>query len=332
MAQSDLKGLVGDVGATKVILAIAEKKSDGLYTLSEKKRYTIAEFQGLSEIINLYFQEIGRDASDYSGSFGIAGPVQNGSVVMTNTGWSFNERELARVTGLTGTKFCNDLEAVAAGIPWLGKYNYEVLQEGRPLENGVIAVIAPGTGLGEACALFCQGGYHTLATEAGHAGFAPQSHEELELFKYVFEKNGRVCTEDLLSGKGLILIHDYLRERGNFSPECGAPERLLHDQKAAAITTGALEGRDPLLKKALELFISILGSEAGNLALRTLSAGGLYLAGGIVPKIMPRLRSPLFLEAFCAKGKMSALMRQIPVHAILTEDAALYGAASLGSK
>lgn len=257
-------------------------------------------------------------------AFGVAGPVAGGVVQTTNLPWRIDAEALQRKFGFNRCILLNDLEATACGLAALGDEDLLTLQAGQPDAAGNMAVIAAGTGLGEA-GLYCDGVAHRpFATEGGHASFAPSSTIEFSLLRHLQHWFGHVSWERVVSGMGIVSIHEFLcHYRG-----VDVPDWIMQSaDAAAAISAAAMEGRDARCAETMHLFIKLYGAEAGNLALKVMSRGGLYIGGGIAPKILPMLQSSEFLEAFLNKGRMQPLLEAMPVRVILNDRAALYGPA-----
>jgi len=258
--------------------------------------------------------------------FGIAGPVHNGRVETSNLPWIIEQSKLAKQIQLPATLLINDLEANAWGIGGLMPEDLTSLNQVGPAV-GNQAVIAPGTGLGEA-GLFWDGSRHQVyACEGGHADFAPRGELQIELLRFLRARFGHVSYERILSGPGLLNGYEFLRDqqKGKESPELAAA--MKQGDAAAAISGAAMTGTDPLAEQALDLWIRVYGAEAANLALKAMATGGLFLAGGITPKILSKLQGPLFMQAFLDKGRMRPLVESMPVHVVTNDKAGLLGAA-----
>ena len=316
--------LVGDIGGTKTNLAYAEA-SPGSITLSSAFSYASRDYASLLEIVRDYRHT--HPASVNSAAFGIAGPVIGNRCTATNLPWVVEGKELADALGGIPVRLLNDLEATAYGILRVADRELVVLNRGTPEPHGTVAVIAPGTGLGEGALLWTGGAYRALPTEGGHTDFAPRNELEIDFLRYMLRIHKRVSYERILSGPGLVAMYDFFRQRSGVpAPEQLAKE-LTGDHAAAAVSAAAMSGRDAVCGEALSLFVSLLGAETGNLALKFLSRGGVYLAGGIPPKIRPAIEGGDFIASFVAKGRFSPLLQQIPVHLVLNESTALLGAA-----
>lgn len=316
--------LAGDIGGTNARLAYFQPQNGHLRLVSERV-YPSREHSEFGEIVSQFLDDSGTRPE--VACFGIAGPVRNGRVETSNLPWVIEQSRLARQIHLPATLLINDLEASAWGIGALGAEDLVALNKVNGPVSGNQAVIAPGTGLGEA-GLFWDGTKHNVfACEGGHTDFAPQNDLQIELLRYLQKRFGHVSYERVLSGPGLVNVYEFLRDVG-----CGAASSDLDvdaykSDPAATISRAALDGTSPLAEKSLDLWISVYGAEAGNLALKTMATGGLFLAGGISPKVLPKLTGPLFMEAFLGKARMRPLMEAIPVQVVTNEKAGLLGAA-----
>lgn len=315
--------LAGDIGGTSTRLAFFDTAGGTLAPVAEG-RFPSRESGSLEEIVGQFVGEHGLAAE--RACFGIAGPVREGRVRTPNLPWSVAADELARVLGLAEVRLINDLAANAYGIDLLGPEDFAVLNQGVVDPTGTIAVISAGTGLGEAFAYWDGTGHHPLPSEGGHADFAPRNELEAELLLYLRAEHGRVSTERIVSGPGLRNIYRFLRDARHRPETPAVAEEMRRGDPSAAISRAALANECPLCREALDLFVSIYGAEAGNVALRVLATGGVYLGGGIAPKIIERLKGPGFMQAFSAKGRLSPLLETIPVRVILNDRTALLGA------
>lgn len=315
--------MAGDIGGTSTRLAWFETEG-GVLTLCAEARFPSGEFGSLTEIVERFAREAGVIAQ--GACFGIAGPVRGGRVATPNLPWTVEGEELATALGLESVTLINDLEANAYGVPLLAKGDLHLLNHGNVDPMGNIAVISAGTGLGEVLAFRDGDGYRPIACEAGHADFAPRNELETELLLYLRDEHGRVSYERLLSGPGLRNIYRFFRDVRKIPESSGVAGEMRSGDPSAAISRAALAGSCPLCVQALELFVSLYGAEAGNAALRYLATGGLYLGGGIAPKILEALKEGTFMRSFTAKGRLSPLLEAIPVKVILNDRAALLGA------
>jgi glucokinase len=316
--------LASDIGGTNARLAYFQPQN-GRFQLVSERVFPSREHQGLGEIVTQFLNESGTRPE--AACFGIAGPVRNGRVETSNLPWVIEQAVLANQIHLAATLLINDLEASAWGIGALGMEDLVTLNPGAGSVAGNQAVVAPGTGLGQA-GLFWDGSrHHVFACEGGHTDFAPRGELQIELLRFLAKQFGHVSYERILSGPGLVKIYEFLcvSGYGTASAELGAA--MQSGDRAAAISRAALSGSDSLASKALDLWIAVYGAEASNLALKIMSTGGLFLTGGISPKILPRLESSLFMEAFLDKGRMRPLVEAMPVHVVTNEKAGLLGAA-----
>jgi len=316
--------LAGDIGGTKTRLAVFSVTGRQLETLAEHS-YPSSEYDSLGAILGEFSAT--HDYRPDAASFGIAGPVRDNSARVTNLPWHISAAVIAHDLRINRVMLLNDLEATAWGLRALTEDDFHVLNAGTPNPVGNTAVIAAGTGLGEAGLARIGDGFQPFATEGGHADFSPGCELEIELLRFLMESHGHVSWERVLSGPGLVNLHAFLcHHRCQPAPDWLQQEMRAGDP-AAAISAAATSGRDPVCSEALELFVHLYGVEAGNLALKMLATGGLYIGGGIAPRILDHLTTGAFMAAFVAKGRMRRLLEQIPVRVILNDRAALYGPA-----
>jgi glucokinase len=316
--------LAGDIGGTSTRVALFEVEGDRLVSRVQTN-FPSAKYPGLEAILS-EFLDSNRTPIE-AACFGIAGPVRQGRVETPNLTWVVDAHHLAHQLELEAVTLLNDLESTAYGIATLGVLDFAVLNEGAPIEEGSRAVIAAGTGLGEA-ALHWDGKLHRpFPSEGGHADFAPRDELEADLLLHLRKRFGHVSYERVVSGPGLLNLYEFLRDTGRGTQPEWLSERLRREDPSAVIATAALESKSDLCVMALERFVSSYGAEAGNLALKVLATGGVYVGGGIAPKILPKLKEPVFLESFVDKGRYRKLMESIPVKVILNDRTALLGAA-----
>ena len=316
--------LAGDIGGTNARLAYFQPQNGHLQLVSERI-FPSREHKEFGEIVTRFVDDSGTHPE--AACFGIAGPVRNGRVETSNLPWVIEQSRLAKQIHLSSTWLINDLEANAWGIGALASADLVPLNQGSAEAVGNQAVIAPGTGLGEA-GLFWDGVRHEVfACEGGHTDFAPQDELQIELLRFLKARFGHVSYERILSGPGLVNGYEFLRDakKGNESPDLA--DAMKNGDAAAAVSRAAMAGNDPLAEQALDLWIRVYGAEASNLALKAMSTGGLFLGGGISPKILPKLQGPLFMEAFLDKGRMRPLVESMPVHVVTNDKAGLLGAA-----
>jgi glucokinase len=326
--------LAGDIGGTHSRLAILREDSGRLRLLQEKT-YLSREHANLDGIVDLFLRESSVDAgilAKTSGGvttacFGIAGPVLHGRVNASNLAWVIDARELSHRAGIERVWLINDLAAHASGVDDLEAGDMVTLNAGQAAE-GNAALIAAGTGLGEAGMYWDGARRHAFASEGGHADFAPRNELEAALYTYLMKKYVHVSGERVLSGPGLKNIYDFLRDSARETEPAWLKDAMsVASDPAALISQHGLEGKAAICERALEIFAGAYGSEAGNLALRMLAVGGVFVSGGIAGKILPKLRQGDFLEAFIEKGRMRSLLAQIPIKVITNDRVGLIGAA-----
>ncbi|MBI3014470.1 MAG: glucokinase [Candidatus Tectomicrobia bacterium] len=316
--------LAGDIGGTNTRLAFVTVAGNRL-ELAAEAVYPSREYANMEAVLDRFISS--HLFSVQQACFGAAGPVKHGRCEATNLPWVVDSRQLAEQLRIEKVGLINDLEANAYGIAALEERDFAVLNEGAADAGGNQAVISAGTGLGEA-GLYWDGRRHRVfASEGGHADFAPRNPLEMELLRYLLTKFKRVSCERVLSGPGLLNIYQFFRDSGGAEEPAWLSDKMRRHDPAAVITQEALEATSPLCVQALELFVSLYGAEAGNLALKVMATGGLFVGGGIGPKIIQKLTDSTFLESFTAKGRMKPLLEAIPVRVILNDKTALLGAA-----
>jgi glucokinase len=330
--------LAGDIGGTHARLSYYRQnltstalgQNNPQFIAVHERVYASREFRGLDEIVLKFVAETG--VRPEIASFGIAGPVRNGRVETSNLPWVVESSRLAHELQLDSISLINDLEAQAWGIQCLGPIDMVALNQSNEPAAGNQAVVAAGTGLGEAGLIWDGTRQNIFACEGGHCDFAPRNELEIELLRYLLTRFGHVSYERIVSGPGLVNVYLFLKDTHR-----GHEPQWLRDEIAAgdpgvAISHAAVSSKAALAEQALDLWISIFGAEAGNMALKVLATGGVFLAGGIAPKILPKLASPLFMQAFLGKGRMQPLLETIPVRVITNEKTGLLGAACYGAK
>ncbi len=316
--------LAGDVGGTKTLLALVEPHGGGVRLLHER-RFDSPAHTGLAPIVAEF---LGGGATPVAAAcFGVPGAVVDGACITPNLPWVIREAELAAATRIPHVRLINDFAAAALGVLGLGPESLATLQEGRPIENGTRAVLGAGTGLGQALLVWDGRRYAVAPTEGGHGDFAPQGDEQRALQRHLEASHGgRVSVERVVSGPGLARIYAFLVAQGVATTR-EVEEALTTEDPGAVISHHGMAGSDPACVRALDLFIAAYGAEAGNLALRSLPHGGLYVAGGIAPKLRSRIADGGFMAAFRRKGRMSELMATFPVRLVLEPNVGLLGAA-----
>ena len=317
--------LAGDIGGTSTRLALFEA-GKGTLEHAAIEQYTNREHPGLGAIVTR-FRAGHADAID-DACFGVAGPVIDGHVETPNIPWVVDAAALGREVGLASVVLINDLVANAQGIFQLEPADFAPLAPGAPGSAGNVAVISAGTGLGEAGMYWDGRAHHPFACEGGHADFAPRTDIEIDLLRHLRQKfDDHVSWERLVSGPGLFNIYEFLRDTGHGMEPDWLRAAIAAGDPPAVIGRAAIDGRSELCAQALDLFASTYGAEAGNLALKIMATGGVYLGGGIAPKVLTRIDPAGFLESFRAKGRLRDLLERIPVRVITNEHTALFGAA-----
>jgi glucokinase len=323
--------LAGDIGGTKTYLAVFSAERGSRAPLAHR-RFPSTDFPSLEAIVSEFVEAV--DLPVTHACFAVAGPVVGGTAFLTNLSWVVDERALRTHLGFETVSLLNDLEAIATAVPHLLPADLYTLRDDTPDPGGAIAVIAPGTGLGEAYLTWDGSRYRPHASEGGHADFAPTTPREIELLQYLQTRWDHVSYERVCAGQSIPDLYDFLKDSGRAaeSPALRAQLATAKD-RTPSIMAAALDPRapDPLSLAALELFVSILAAEAGNLALKVLATGGVYIAGGIPPRILPSVKGEgeQFLATFDAKGRLAPLLSRIPVH-VIVEPVALLGAAHHG--
>jgi len=322
--------LAADIGGTKTNLGLFTQKDQQLRSLFSAN-YISNDYNSLEEIIALFLAQLNDTqlkTSITAACFGIAGPVQNNVCAVTNLPWIIDGNRINKQFSWQSVNLLNDLQANALGIATLDKNDFIVLNQGADYAIGNASIIAAGTGLGEA-GLFWDGTVHTpFATEGGHTDFSPGTDQEYRLYQFLRKKyHAHISWERIVSGMGLENLYQFLCHDNNTQPPDWLQEQMLSDDSAAAISNAATAGKDALCTQAVNWFVHLYGVEAGNHALKIMSSGGVFLGGGIAPKIIKQLQSGAFMQAFCAKGRMQHLLEAMPVKVIMNNKTALYGAA-----
>ncbi len=315
--------LAADVGATNTRLGLFEF-SNGKLQPKLVRKFRNRDCSGLEAGLSEFLSS--GDRVDCA-CFGVAGPVVDGRVELTNCAWVVDRSQLMRQLGTARVALLNDVEATGYGIAQLGEQDLLVINKGVPDSSSAAALIAAGTGLGESILYGTSGARIPLPSEAGHADFAANNEIETELLRYLSARFHHVSWDRVLSGPGLLLIYEFFRDTGRAPEQAEIATEIRIGDPGAVISAAALSGRCKLCSMALDLFVGIYGAESGNLALRALARGGVYIAGGIAPKIREKIQDGSFLQAFRDKGRMRPLLESIPVYLILTEQSALLGAA-----
>ena len=322
--------LAADIGGTKSDLAIYDFTQGTDTPPLCRQRYNNNEFHSFYDVLREFLSSTDKPTPRY-GCFGVAAVIDNNRARLTNREWEIGEQELLKDFGFSKVKLINDLTAICSSLPSLAEPELLQIQQGQKIENSIQAVIAPGTGLGEGILLHRDACFFPQGTEGGHCDFAPLNQEQSELLSFMLKKQSPVSYELLCSGVGIPNIYDFLAST-DITIDVACSKRIAAaPDKTAAISEGAFSASPcPLCLRTFAIFMEILGAEAGNLALKTYPTGGLFIAGGILPRIAEHISFEPFLKAFRDKEKMAALMESIPIHLILHKNAALLGAANYG--
>jgi len=326
--------LCGDLGGTKTLLQLAQF-IDGNYTVIYQKRYPSNEFDNLLPMLITFISDAKierKQATDniQSACFAIAGPISGNTAKVTNLHWDIDALEIQTVLNISRVKLINDFFAIASAIDLLEEKDILTLQQGEPHHNAPRAIIGAGTGLGVAMQVWTGKQYHVIPSEGGHVSFAPSNEVQIKLLEHLMSGNHHVAYENILSGPGLVKIFKFLA--GQKKLNASLQEAMQANDPAAVISDFALAGKDRLAEQALDTFVQIYGRQAGNLALTCLAYGGVYIAGGIAAKIVPKLLDGQFLAAFNHNQKMGYLLQKMSVKLIVNPDVGLIGAAYVGSK
>ncbi|HEY9682245.1 MAG TPA: glucokinase [Drouetiella sp.] len=316
--------LAGDVGGTKANLAFYELKSARLNLLVQKQ-FPSNEYADLHELIAEFIEETNRRADHVC--IAVAGPVVNGTCHATNLPWVIDAAVLAQRLKLNKVELMNDLEANAHGIYELSDEDFVTINQGDKKKHGNVGVISAGTGLGEAGIIWEDRKMRPFASEGGHCDFAPNGQIQFELLQYLHKKFNHVSCERVLSGQGLKNIYDFLRDENKFEEPSWLRESLKTGDAPAIISEHGLKGETPICVEALNIFTDIYGAEAGNLALKLMATGGIFIGGGIAPKMIKKLEEPRFLEAFLEKGRLRSVLETVQIKVIMNDKTALLGAA-----
>jgi len=321
--------LAGDVGGTFTRLMLVQiRESD--FTVLRQRDYASQKYPGLLPLVQEFLQgSAATDAPDRA-CFAVAGPVHDGRVKITNLPWHLDSASMEESLGIANVSLINDFQGVAYGIAHLQKKDFAVLQRGEEEVHGNRVVLGAGTGLGQCLMTWCGETYHVHATEGGHADFAPRNEQEIGLLSNLLQSQSRVSYEDLLSGRGLTAIHQHLCSIVNIDPAVNQ-ETESADDAAGKISEKAKQG-DAMARSAMQLFMSIYGAHAGDLALAIQASGGVYLAGGIARKNLQFTQSGEFMQAFLQKPPMTELLDRVPVRVVLNADVGLLGAAAFASR
>jgi glucokinase len=318
--------LAGDVGATKTNLALFETKGNS-FTAIAKKQFVSSEYKNLTAIIKLFLKD---QPSPHSVCLGVAGPVINGRALLSNISWDINSKELAKHFKIKRVKLLNDLEVNAYGLAMLNEEDVISIHPGKNPEPGNMALIAPGTGLGEAGMYWDGKYYHPFATEGGHCDFAPRNEFDFELYNFLKKKFGHVSWERLVCGPGIVNIYNFLRDKKKRKEPDWLTIKMREGDQAAIISQHV--GKSAICKETMEHFIRYLAYESANLVLKFKATGGLFIGGGIAPKITSLFAENDFYGSYCQGGRLDYLLQKVQIKIILNEETALLGAAWYGAK
>ncbi len=317
--------LAGDVGGSKVNLALFHENG-GTPRLAVERSYGSRDYPGPLPLLESFLKETQPRIT--RACLGVAGPVHDGRCRITHLPWTLDVRELKTLLGTDSVFLINDLAALAYAVPYLSPEDVAVIQEGQVDSQGTVGMLAAGTGLGQAVLLPNPGGrVRVLETEGGQCDFAARTALEAGMLEFIREESGRVAIEDVLSGPGLIRLYRFFKQRTEDSEPEWLTAELETQDPAAVISKNGLSGKFKPCQQALELWVSVYGAVAGNLALQVMTRGGIVLGGGIAPEILPLLKTDLFLEAFRDKGKFREFLAQVPIQVVINKQAPLTGAA-----
>ncbi len=318
--------LIADVGGTKTVFARVEAQDD-FRSLVDIRTYASRDYASFDDVLTSYLAAV--ETSPGQAVLAVAGPVADGGAVITNLQWTINEQSVARAHGIGTVKLLNDVESTAWSVPALAASDVATLQPGVPQPCGSIAVVAPGTGLGEAFLTWNGKAYATHATEGGHTDFAPQDDEQGRLLAALREEFGHVSVERICSGDGIANIYRILARDATTDETATVQARLADaDDITPIVVAAALAGKSPLCVRTIRLFTDVLAAEAGNFALKTLATGGVVLAGGLPRHLLPFLKTREFMDRFTAKGRFSEWLRRMPLSVLRDPLAPLHGAAA----
>jgi len=325
MPESPALILAGDLGGTNFRVAVF--RNDAQMTRLHFAKFRSADHSSLEEMVGLFLKDLKLESLLRTACFGVPGPNIAGVVTASNLGWKIEINALPKLIGIPRVEVLNDLESTAYGLAALRQTDLAPLQAGSGSHAGNQCVIAPGTGLGEA-GLFWDGTRHTpWASEGGHADFAPSDDLQHDLLNFLRSEYGSVSFERVVSGMGIANIYRFLRDTGRGVENTSVAREIMEHDAAAVIDKHAADGSCPLCISTMDLFVRTLGAEASNLALKTMATGGVFLGGGIPPKILPLLRRPLFLESFLNKGRLRPLLETMSINVVLNDETALLGSA-----
>jgi len=326
--------LAGDIGGTKTLLQIANFDGSTKSILDEK-RYVSADYDDLTDMVIEFLGDIKQTHGEVSlqaACFGIAGPVSGRQGWVTNLPWELDADKMESVLAIPKVRLINDFAAVGYGLEALGPNDLVELQAGQPAAEAPCALIGAGTGLGQGILVWQDDHYEVMASEGGHCDFAPVDDEQIELLAWLIDKFGHVSYERVCCGRGLVNIYDFLSTKHPGKVTDEMTTSMTEGDPAAAVSIAGLKGSDELATQAMHLFAKIYGQQAGNLALTCMAGGGVYIAGGIAPKVIDKLKDGTLITAFNEKGRMNKLTEVMPVHVVINPEVGLLGAALAASR
>lgn len=324
-----MRVLAADIGGTKTIVELADVVEGTHHTVFEQS-FPSKIYSDFPDLLNEFLQQAQPYLDEIplaAACLGVAGPVRAGRAQVTNLPWFIEAKEIALRCGVAYVHLINDFQAIGYGIDGLPECAFDILQPGRPQSHGARVIIGAGTGLGEGMSVWSDTGYNVLPSEGGHVDFAPVDALQIELLQYLMPRMDRVTYERVISGPGLVRIYDFLAQKYPDWVDQTLISTMQQGDPSAAISEFALRGDCIIAEHALDIFLRIYGAQAGNLALTCLPTGGLFIAGGIAPKIITKLRGEAFLKAFNAKAPMVELMQGIPIRVVMEPKVGLIGAA-----
>lgn len=323
--------LAGDIGGTKTILRLNELRADCSKTIAEAT-YPSKDYSQLSAIIAEFLSQVPGGEQPQAACLAVAGPVVKNTSQPTNLTWQIDAAEISKQFQIPKVELINDFAAVGYGVLALEPEDLCILQDREATPQGTIAVLGAGTGLGEALLVWQQYQYQVLPLEGGHTDFAARNPEEIALLQYLLKKHHRVSVERVVSGQGIVALYDYLSYTYPDQVSAAVTEAMTSQTPAAVITQQALAHQDPLCEKTLDMFVAAYGAEAGNLALKSLPQGGVYIAGGIGAKILAKMQDGTFMANFLDKGRLSPLLEALRVSLVLNPKVGLIGAALIAER
>ena len=326
--------LAGDIGGTKTLLQIADF-NNGAKTIIFEHRYVSADYTDLTDMVSEFLTTVIEEKGSvalHGACFGIAGPVTGRQGWVTNLSWELDADKMESILGIPRVRLINDFAAVGYGLEALGDDDIVELQAGKPARHAPCALIGAGTGLGQGILNWQDDHYEVMPSEGGHCDFAPVDDEQIELLRYLINRFGHVSYERVCCGRGLVNIYEFLRDRNPSAESETMKTAMASGDPAAAVSIAGLEQSDEMATQALHIFAKIYGQQAGNLALTCMSGGGVYIAGGIAPKIIDKLKDGTLISAFNAKGRMSKLTEVMPVRVVVNANVGLMGAALAASR